>query len=164
MNKPVIGVMGSGEGATEQDIELAYELGRQIALADWILLTGGRDRGVMDAASRGAKSAGGLTVGILPGSDRSHLSSAIDIPILTGMGNARNVINVLSSNVVIACGMGAGTASEVVLALKIGRSVILLNASVESQSFFQSLSKERVMLADGVGEAIEQVRKLIDLG
>ncbi|WP_242044677.1 SLOG cluster 4 domain-containing protein [Anabaena azotica] len=110
MNKIVIGVMGAGEGATANDGENAYKLGELIAQAGWVLLTGGRNVGVMDAASQGAKSANGLTVGILPGTQAEGISVAVDIAIFTDMGNARNNINVLSSHVVIACGMGAGTA------------------------------------------------------
>ena len=72
----------------------------------------------MDEVSKGAKDAGGLVVGVIPTSDRSGCSDAVDIAIVTGMGNARNNINVLSSDVVVACGMGPGTASEVALALK----------------------------------------------
>lgn len=161
MSQPIIGVMGPGEGATNQEMQAAYQLGRLIAEAGWILLTGGRNSGVMDAASRGAKSAGGLTVGILPSSDRRDLSEAVDIPILTGMGSARNPINVLSSQVVIACGMGAGTASEVALALKAGKPVILLSPSAESQAFFQSLGKGRVYGAEEVAAAIALTHRIL---
>lgn len=62
----MVGVMGPGEGARERDRENAYKLGRAIALQGWTLVTGGRKEGVMDSASRGAKEAGGLTIGILP--------------------------------------------------------------------------------------------------
>jgi uncharacterized protein (TIGR00725 family) len=153
--------MGPGEGATEQEQQLAYQLGRQIAQAGWILLTGGRNRGVMDAVCKGAKSANGLTVGILPSSDRHHLSKAVDIPIVTGMGSARNNINVLSSEVIVACGMGAGTASEVALAIKASKSVILLNASFESQAFFQRLASEQVFVAADVEAAIALIQQLL---
>ncbi|WP_421655126.1 TIGR00725 family protein [Leptothermofonsia sp. ETS-13] len=161
MSKTIIGVMGPGEGATVQETQAAYQLGKHIALAGWILLTGGRNSGVMDAANQGAKSVNGLTVGILPASDRQHLSKAVDIPILTGMGSARNNINVLSSDVIIACGMGAGTASEVALALKAGKPVILLNPSLESQAFFQQLANNQIFIADEVEEAIALTRQLL---
>lgn len=132
--------MGPGEGATPTEITTAYELGRQIALQGWILLTGGRNAGVMHAASQGAKQADGLTIGILPGSEASEVSSAVDIPILTGMSSARNHINILSSQIVIACGMGCGTASEIALALKAAKPVILLNVEPIAQAFFQQLT------------------------
>jgi uncharacterized protein (TIGR00725 family) len=83
--------------------------------------------GIMEASAKGASDNGGITIGILP-DDHPHRASAfIQIPILTGMGNARNCINVLSSHVVVACPGGAGTLSEIALALKNERPVILMN-------------------------------------
>ncbi|MEM6520916.1 MAG: cytochrome, partial [Cyanobacteria bacterium P01_C01_bin.70] len=120
MTRILIGVIGPGETATAADIRLASALGRAIANRHWGLLTGGRAVGVMDAASQGARAAGGLVVGILPGETGAQMSSAVDIPILTGLGQGRNVINVLSSRVVIACGYGPGTLAEMALAIKLG--------------------------------------------
>lgn len=128
-----------------------------------MLLTGGRDAGVMAAASQGAKSAQGLTIGILPTADSTQISAAIDLPILTGLGSARNWINVLSSQGIIACGMGAGTASEVALALKAGRRVVLLNSSPESKNFFQQLAPEKVEIADTPEDAIRIVKTDLNL-
>ncbi|MBH8562875.1 TIGR00725 family protein [Nostoc sp. CENA67] len=161
MRKTVIGVMGPGEKATEGDLQNAYELGQFIAQQGWILLTGGRNVGVMDAASKGAKSDNGLTIGILPNSDQHGISEAVDIAIFTDMGNARNNINVLSSDVVIACGIGAGTASEIALALKAKKQVILLTDDVESKSFFQSLSPENVYIVESVVDAIAIVKAIL---
>lgn len=158
--KQIIGVMGPGEQATDLDQQLAYELGLLIAQEGWLVLTGGRPVGVMDAASRGAKQANGLTIGVLPTSDPVEASDAIDIVIPTGIGTARNVINVLTSHVVIACGMGSGTASEIAIALKVGKPVILLNVSPASSTFFQELS-DKVLIAQNATMAIEQVRKLL---
>jgi uncharacterized protein (TIGR00725 family) len=161
MRKPIIGIMGPGSKATEPDLANAYQLGKLIAEQGWILLTGGRKAGVMDAASQGAKSAHGLTLGILPGEDKTGISDAIDIAILTGIGSARNNINVLTSDVVIACGMGTGTASEIALALKAGKQVILLNDSRESQQFFSSLSPDWVIIVQNPEEAISRVRDIL---
>ncbi len=122
----IIGVMGGGK-AKSIDIDNAYRLGALIAENNWILLNGGRNAGIMEASAKGAKDNGGITIGILPDDNCSKMSEYIQIPILTGMGNARNSINVLSSNVVVACPGGAGTISEVALALKTGRNVICLN-------------------------------------
>jgi uncharacterized protein (TIGR00725 family) len=97
-----------------------------IARRHWVLLTGGRSVGVMDAASLGAREAGGLVIGVLPDEDDAGATEHLDIAIRTGMGDARNVINVLSSDVVIALPGGAGTLSEVALGLKAGRTVIVL--------------------------------------
>ncbi len=161
MKKIIIGVMGPGGGATSTDLKNAYKLGQLIAQESWVLLTGGRNIGVMDAASRGAKSVNGLTIGILPGNNLDGISEAVDIPIVTDMGNSRNNINVLSSDLVIACGMGAGTASEVALAIKNNKRVILLGGSLESQAFFVALSCETVFVVDTPESAIEVVKNLV---
>ncbi|MEA5510818.1 TIGR00725 family protein [Crocosphaera sp. UHCC 0190] len=162
MRKPIIGVMGPGELATETDIKNAYELGKLIAQEGWILLTGGRNVGVMDAASKGAKEFGGLTIGILPDNNTKNLSEFIDIPIVTDLGNARNNINVLSSDVIIACGMGLGTASEIALALKNNKPVIFLNENPESKHFFKQLSPNLVTLAINPQKAINNVQKMLN--
>ena len=78
----------------------------------------------MEAACRGAKEAGGLTVGILPGSDRSEANPHVDVVLPTGLGEARNALVVGAADVVIAVGGGYGTLSEVALALKAGKRVI----------------------------------------
>lgn len=161
MRKIIIGVMGSGTGASDADRKNAYTLGTLIAQKGWVLLTGGRNVGVMDAASRGAKAADGLSVGILPDESDRNLCEAVDIAIITGMGSARNNINVLSSDVVIACGMGVGTASEVALALKAKKPVILLTDHQESQRFFKSLSDDTISLADSPEAAIQLVQEAL---
>ena len=124
MARVLVGVMGPGEAALPKDCRNAYEMGRAIATNSWVLVTGGRDVGVMDAASRGAREAGGLTVGVLPSSDLASVSTFVDIPIVTGLGEARNNVNVLTCELIFACGMNAGTASEICLALKADRHVI----------------------------------------
>ncbi|KAF3885425.1 MULTISPECIES: TIGR00725 family protein [Nostocales] len=159
--KIVIGVMGPGEQAKDIDIKNAYELGKRIAQEGWVLLTGGRNVGVMEAANQGAKYANGLTLGILPGKTDEGISEAVDIAIFTDMGNARNNINVLSSHVVIACGMGAGTASEIALALKAGKKIILLLDDEVSQVFFQKMSPDNVYVFCDVENAIATIRQLL---
>ena len=157
----IVGVMGPGEGATERDRETAYQLGRAIAQEGWALITGGRNQGVMDSASRGAKEAGGLTIGVLPSADKDGMSPFVDVPIVTGMGEARNNINVLSSDVVFACGMGAGTASEVALAVKGRRHVILLDVGDQGARFFVELDPNRVHIATDVKNAVGTARHLL---
>jgi uncharacterized protein (TIGR00725 family) len=161
MRKIIIGVMGPGKNATANDLQNAYILGQLIAQQGWILLTGGRNVGVMDAVSKGAKSAEGLTIGILPSDNQDSISSYVDIAIFTDMGNARNNINVLSSDVVIACGMGAGTASEIALALKASKQVILLTNDEESKIFFKKLSPENVYIAESVESAIATAKTIL---
>ena len=158
MRTPIIGVMGAGE-PSPRHLALARELGREIAKAGWILLTGGRDLGVMDAASAGAKEiAGSLTLGILPEAS-SRVSSHVDVAVFTDLGNARNNINVLTSDVVVACGVeGPGTASEVALALKSGKPVVLLAADEAALRFFQGMAPDRIQVVNNISEVIETVR------
>jgi uncharacterized protein (TIGR00725 family) len=159
VRRPVIGVMGAGEGASAGDCALAEQLGERIAEQGWILLTGGRDCGVMAAANRGAKRiAGSLTIGILPTS-AGPTSESLDVAVFTGMGDARNVINVLSSRVVVCCGTGGpGTASEVALALKSRKPVVLLAVPPAARAYFTTLGGE-VRYAQSVDEAIPSIRE-----
>ena len=152
--------MGAGL-TTPENLQLACQLGESIAQNNWVLLTGGRKAGVMDAASRGAKAQGGLVIGILPSNNIAEMSDAVDIPIITDMGNARNNINVLSSDVIIACGMGLGTASEIALALKNNKPVILLNQAESSYKFFASLAFDLVSQAQTVDNAIALTREIL---
>lgn len=121
---PLIGVIGAG--ACPEDVEnLALEVGRAIALAGGVLVCGGLG-GVMQAAARGAKEAGGCTIGILPGPEARSANPYIDIPIATNMGHARNVIIAHTARVLIAVSGGYGTLSEIALALKAGKRVVAL--------------------------------------
>lgn len=145
--RPVVGVMGAGEGASDACIRMAEELGCAIATRGWVLLTGGRPEGVMAAASRGAcRGASHLVVGMLPGDGRlseRQQTAELDLALFTGVGQARNVINVLSSDVVVVCGAGgAGTASEAAHAIKAGRPLILLAVPPLWQEFFCSLNPD----------------------
>jgi hypothetical protein len=147
MQKPLVGVMGAGEDASAACIALAEELGAAITSRGWALLTGGRPVGVMAAASRGAcRMDGHLVVGVLPGAglDQDRQQTAdLDLALFTGMGQARNLINVLSADVVVVCGAGgAGTASEAAHAIKAGRPLILLAVGPLWRQFFCSLSPE----------------------
>jgi uncharacterized protein (TIGR00725 family) len=155
-----IAVVGPGEGAREPDVALGFELGKLIAERGWILLSGGRAAGVMDGVNRGAKAAGGLTVGIVPRTGVA-ISEAVDIPIITDMGDARNNIIVLTGDVIISCGVGgAGTASEIALALKAGKHVVLLGASEEARSYFKTIGRHLVHVAATPAEAVEVVAAL----
>lgn len=161
MKKTIIGVMGPALDSTPDDLENAYQLGELIAQKGWVLLTGGYNQGVMEAASQGARQAQGLTVGILPGNDKTGLSEAVDIAIITQMGSARNNINVLSSDVVVACGLGLGTVSEIALALKSHKPVILLNHSPLSFEFFQSLGVSQLFAVSTPQEVIDLIPNLL---
>jgi hypothetical protein len=91
-----------------------------------VLICGGRG-GVMQAACQGAKEAGGLTVGILPGVDRGGANPFVDVPVVTGLGEARNTIIVRTADAAIAIHGGYGTLSEIALARKMGRPVVGLS-------------------------------------
>lgn len=151
--------MGPGDRPTDADLQVAYELGIEIANQNWVLLTGGRNAGVMDAASKGASEHGGVVVGVLPDSDRSRMSSYVDIPIVTGIGSARNNINVLTSDVIIACGTGAGTLSEIMLAVKAGKHVVLLNQNDEALGFLRSLESDLLHEVSSVSEAMKEIKR-----
>lgn len=161
MRKRAIGVIGPGRQAGPTELAHAFQLGKLIAEEGWVLLTGGRNEGVMEAASQGARAAGGLTVGILPGDSPEGVSQAVEVAIVTDLGNARNNLIALSSEVAIACGMGLGTASEVALALKNGKPVVLLTGDRESQNFFTRLSPDRVFVAESPQEAIVLVKAIL---
>lgn len=124
--KPVIAVVGTGQ-EIEPAVSNARKLGQLIAEQRWVLITGGRNAGVMNAANEGAKKIdGSLTIGILPDRE-TQVSRDVDVAIVTDTGEARNNIIVLSADVVVACGVDdPGTASEVSLALKDGKLVLLL--------------------------------------
>lgn len=128
------------------------------------MLTGGRASGVMEAAMKGAKAAGGTTIGILPSADGAGRSEFADIAINTGMGNARNNINVLTSDVVVAIGAEVGTASEIALAIKNGKPVILMNQTKEALNFFRSFNYPHLYEAGKEETALEFIHQVLDDG
>lgn len=159
----MIGVMGAGENATLQAVTWASQLGTLIASQGWILLSGGRNAGVMDAVSSGAHLAGGTVVGIMPKSDTAEASDFLDIAIVTGMGSARNNINILSSDVVIACGNAeAGTLSEIALAFKAAKPVVLLTEDDEARRFLERTGRGLLHPAHTPEQAITITRDLLD--
>jgi hypothetical protein len=119
---PRIAVIGPLQATAEQ-AALAEQVGAEIARHGAVLVCGGLT-GVMEAAARGAKSAGGTTLGILPGDAAGDANPFIDIPIATGMGEARNVVLVHTAQAFIAIGGAFGTLSEIALALRAGKPVI----------------------------------------
>jgi uncharacterized protein (TIGR00725 family) len=103
--------------------ELAFELGRGIAERGAVLICGG-STGVMEHAARGARTGGGLTVGLLPGDEPDEANPYIDIAIATSLGHARNAVLARTADGVVALGGGLGTLSEIALALRNGRPII----------------------------------------
>jgi len=123
--KKFIAVIG-GSQCSPQEAEVAESVGRELARQGAILVCGGRG-GVMEAACRGACAEGGITIGILPGDSRQAANPYVQIPIVTGIGYARNVIVVKSAQAVIAIDGNYGTLSEISHALESGIPVIGLN-------------------------------------
>jgi uncharacterized protein (TIGR00725 family) len=123
--QPRIGVIGPSQ-TTPEVLRAAETVGAELARRGAILVCGGLG-GVMEAAARGAKSAGGLTLGILPGSDPGDANPYVDIPIATGMGEMRNVLVVRASDALIAIAGGFGTLSEIGFALKTAKPLVGLN-------------------------------------
>lgn len=154
----IIGVMGPGETASPEVNSIAYELGKEIARHGWVTLTGGRSFGVMDSCMKGAADNGGLTIGVLPSEDGREVSPHAKIRIITGMGSARNYINILSSNVIVVCGIGAGTASEIALALKSNKKVILLQPDSITYDFFKKIGDYKIKSAQSVAETIQIIQ------
>jgi uncharacterized protein (TIGR00725 family) len=120
--RPYIAVIGSGE-ANEEEARLAEAVGGAIGRAGAVLVCGGLG-GVMEAACKGAKAAGGTTLGIVPGSDRNTANEFVDVVVATGIGESRNAIIVATADALIAVGGEYGTLSEIALALRAGKPVV----------------------------------------
>nr|WP_322987593.1 TIGR00725 family protein [Dehalococcoides mccartyi] len=150
-----IAVIGASK-ATPEETRLAEEVGKELALRQVTLVCGGMG-GVMEAACRGASLNGGLTIGILPGNSREEANPYVQIPIISSIGFARNVMVVKSAQAVIAVGGAYGTLSEIAYALQSGLPVITLNSWSMSQNG----------KADGAvikaGNALDAVTMALDL-
>jgi uncharacterized protein (TIGR00725 family) len=154
----IIGVIGDSSCSPEE-AKLAASVGELLAQRGATLVCGGLG-GVMEAACRGAKSKGGLTVGILPGQDPSTANPCVDIPVVTGIGEARNVAVVKSAQAVIAICGGYGTLSEIAYALKSGIPVIGLNTWSLSRNGREDDSIIRVQsAAEAVDKAISLAKR-----
>lgn len=154
----VIAVIGDSSCSPEE-AKLAETVGELLAQQHVTVICGGLG-GVMEAVCRGAKSKGGLTVGVLPGQDPNTANPWVDIPVVTGMGEARNVAVVKSAQAVIAVGGRYGTLSEIAYALKNGTPVIGLNTWSLSRNGREDDSIVRVQsAAEAVSKAISLARK-----
>jgi len=158
--KPVIiGIMGSHKNDSP-GIKDAYALGEGIAERGYVLLTGGGS-GVMKAASEGAHRSGGLVIAILPSEKKRPLkgypNEFVDIPIYTGMYDARNIINAKTPDIIVALDGGTGTLSEIAIALKSGTPVIGLHCPridhIDDEYEFLSVNT--------VGAAIQKIDELV---
>ena len=150
-----IGVIGGSEVPPET-AKLAEEVGREIAQSGAVLICGGL-AGVMEAACKGASDAGGLTIGILPGEDRSYANPYVKIPIVTGIGYARNVAVVRTSEAIIAIDGSYGTLTEIGYALQAGIPVIGLGTwtlSIDGQV------EKNILPAKNARDAVEKAMAL----
>ena len=145
--KTHIGVVGAGE-CSPQIYTVANELGHLIGKNDWILFCGGLG-GVMEGVAKGCYKSGGMTVGILPGNEKDSANPFITLPIATGLGEARNLLIVRASDVVVAIAGGFGTLSEIGFALKIGKPVIGLKTwpSIDGIDYVETPEQAIDMLA-----------------
>lgn len=153
--RPIIGVIGSSEPLKELQI-LAEETGKLLAHRNAIVICGGLG-GVMEKVCRGAKMAGGLTIGILPGISCNDANPYVDIAIPTGIGEARNLIIIRSSHALIAIGGGYGTLSEIAFALKLKVPIIGLRTWE-----LQKISKEPINIihADNAEDAVDEAMRM----
>jgi len=151
-----IGVIGETI-CSEETGQVAFEVGRRIGERKAILVCGGRG-GVMENAAKGAKSAGGLTIGVLPGSSRDEANPYIDIAIVTGMGEARNIVLVQSCHILIAVEGMYGTLSEIAFACKFGIPVIGLKTWRIDRP---GLTHSPILQAKTPDEAVEMAFQII---
>ena len=154
--KTIISVIG-GSSANADELHAAEEVGREIARRSAVLACGGLG-GIMEAACRGAKAEGGTTVGIIPGVNRSAANEYVDIPIVTGMGYARNVIVAYTGDAVIAIGGKVGTLSEMAFAAIKGTPLVSLG-SWELDA--ERLAPQQVHRAKTAKEAVDIAFKLV---
>ena len=145
--KPRIGVIG-GANPSRRSYELALKVGRLIAENGAILICGGLS-GTMEASSRGAKEAGGMTVGILPGNSKFDANPSIDLAIATGLGYARNSLVAMNSDVIIAVDGQYGTLTEIAYGLIYGKKVIGLGTWDIQGVIKAGTAEEAVKLALG---------------
>lgn len=147
----IVGVIGSDGEIGEELRENAEKVGRMVAQKGAVLVCGGLG-GVMESACRGAKSAGGLTIGVLPTEAKDAANQFVDVPIATGMGVARNVIIVRTADVLIAVGGRFGTLSEIAHSLALGRRVISLGSW---EALRQGEPPDNLIFASTAEEAVE---------
>ncbi len=152
---PYIAVVGRGEHERAA-YELAEEIGRLLAEAGAVLVCGGLG-GVMEAACKGAKSAGGTTIGFLPRTTRAEANAYVDFALATGMGEMRNMLVVQAADAVIAVSGEFGTLSEIGFALRVDKPVVGLQTWELSKAGAKS---DAIRVADDPTEAVELALKL----
>jgi len=161
--KRQIAVIGTDGEIPERVRRIAENVGREIAKSDCILVCGGRG-GVMEAACKGAKEAGGLTVGILPALEKSGANKFLDVVMTTSFGYARNALVVSAADAVIAIHGSIGTLSEIALALNYGKPVIAVEDSGGISAEVRKLEDEKIrenVVSSKAPEAVPTALELI---
>ena len=172
--RTLIGIIGKGSRGPDdpvpaEAIEAAEEVGRLIAARDGVVITGGLG-GVMEAASKGAQQAGGLVVGLLPGTERSTANRYVDIPIATGIGTIRNHLTVRAGDAVIMIGGGNGTLNELTIAYGMKPTVIVetsggwaqrVRGALYEGKFLDERRLREIHFAQTAEEAVEMAYTLI---
>lgn len=151
MRKKCIAVIGISQCSFREQ-KLAKEVGKLIAKKGAILITGGLG-GIMKYASKGAHKAGGLVIGVLPTSNANDANPYVDIAIVTGLGDARNVIIVSTADAIIAIGGGFGTLSEIAFALKRDKPLIGLGTWKLDEA---RLDNAKIIMANDAKDAVEK--------
>ena len=158
-----IAVVGSDGEISGKARSAAERIGRDIALNDCILICGGRG-GVMEAACKGAKDAGGLTVGILPSLEKTEANKYVDVAITTSLGYARNALVVSAADAVIAVSGSIGTLSEIALALNYEKPVVIVDDSGGISPQMEKLDDRKIresVVKSNYAEAVSTALKLI---
>ena len=143
----LLGIAGPGEGASPQAVADAERISELAARAGWVVLCGGRNAGVMAAAARGAAVGGGVSIGLLPSPDERDVAPELTVALATGLGEARNAVLAQSCHALVVCGMSAGTASEIALAIKAWKPVVLVRPDEATEEFARGLAVDRVFVA-----------------
>ncbi len=153
-----IGVIGSSASIPSNVKDIAFQVGKYIAKAGAVLITGGRG-GVMQAACEGAKSESGITIGILPEATTEATNPFVDIPITTGIGYARNFINICTSDALISIRGAGGTLSEIGYAIALQKLLILIkNTGGVTQIIAENIGqidKRHIKITDSAQKAVD---------
>ena len=163
--RQILVIGNNTNGCTPKHEKFAYDIGKEIAKSNSVLITGGLG-GVMTAASRGSYDANGLSIGIIPQDDASMANEFCDIVIPTGMGFTRDFLNALSADGVIIVGGGSGTLSEVCAAYMSKKPMVAirgLGGSIESyiDGFLDHRENVKIIGSDTAHDAVQKILKLI---
>jgi uncharacterized protein (TIGR00725 family) len=154
LSRKLLAIVGPGEGASADAVADAERIGELAASAGWVVLCGGRNAGVMAAAARGAARAGGIALGLLPSPDDRDTAPGLTAALATGLGEARDAVLAQSCHAMVVCGMSAGTAAEVALAIRAWKPVVLVRPDRAAEEFLGGLAGDRVFVVSDADQAV----------